>query len=211
MIGNSDKEKIIIEAARRRFARYGFNKVTMDEIAADIEMGKASLYYYFPTKESIFKQVILQEQAELENEIRTIILKNISCGDKLIEYVNKRLNYFEKLVNLGTLSIYSFMDTKSVYRELFSQFQAKETSLIDLIVNDGIKRGEFKKDLDKKTSGVILHVLQGLRLVMLRQYRDIELNEKMIGQLRKEMLLSMKLILNGILNGRINGDLNGTE
>ena len=37
------KEKAIIKAARERFAHFGFSKVTMDEIAADIEMGKACL------------------------------------------------------------------------------------------------------------------------------------------------------------------------
>ena len=51
---SKEREKPIIEAARKRFAHYGFSKVTMEEIAADAEMGKASLYYYFPTKEELF-------------------------------------------------------------------------------------------------------------------------------------------------------------
>jgi AcrR family transcriptional regulator len=38
----------IIEAARKRFSHYGLTKTTMNEIAADIGMSKASLYYYFP-------------------------------------------------------------------------------------------------------------------------------------------------------------------
>ena len=49
---STEKQAVILDAARKRFAYYGFSKVTMDEIAADIGMGKASLYYYFPTKES---------------------------------------------------------------------------------------------------------------------------------------------------------------
>jgi hypothetical protein len=48
-------------------------------------------------------------------------------------------------------------------------------------------------------------------LVKLREYRDIELNEKMIGELKKDMQLSMKLILYGILTRSLNGDVNGTE
>jgi TetR/AcrR family transcriptional regulator len=36
---------LILEAAQRQFARYGLSKVTMDEIAEEVGMGKASLYY----------------------------------------------------------------------------------------------------------------------------------------------------------------------
>ena len=63
------KQQIIIDAARDRFAHFGFSKVTMDEIASDVELGKASLYYYFPTKEELFKAVITLEQDELKNDI----------------------------------------------------------------------------------------------------------------------------------------------
>ena len=44
-----DKEEVILRSAQRRFASFGYSKVTMDEIAEDIGMAKASLYYYFPT------------------------------------------------------------------------------------------------------------------------------------------------------------------
>ena len=70
------KEFLIIEAARKRFAHYGFTKVTMDEIASDVEMGKASLYYYFPTKEELFNSFLVQEMNEFKKNIM-IILENI--------------------------------------------------------------------------------------------------------------------------------------
>ncbi len=75
MSNNISKEKIIIEAARNRFAHYGFSKVTMEEIALDVDMGKASLYYYFPTKEDLFRSVISQEINELQKNIEQILQK----------------------------------------------------------------------------------------------------------------------------------------
>ena len=71
---SGEKTQNILSAARRRFAHYGFSKVTMDEIAGDVEMGKASLYYYFPTKEDLFKAVVIQEQNEFVNYIETLFL-----------------------------------------------------------------------------------------------------------------------------------------
>ena len=195
----NEKEKNIIEAARKRFAHYGFSKVTMDEIAADVDMGKASLYYYFPTKESIFKLVIRQEQEELAGEIESIIEKKITCSKKLVEYVEVRLKHFQKLVNLGTLSAHSFNDSKSVYKKLFMEFETKELTFLESIINEGVESGEFKNDLDKNTASVLLHILQGLRFRILKQHRDIELDENVIKGLQNEMNSAIKIIINGII------------
>ena len=195
----NEKEKTIIEAARKRFAHYGFSKVTMDEIAADIDMGKASLYYYFPTKENIFEKVILQEQDELAHEIESIIQKEIPSKEKLIQYVKVRHNFFQKLVNLGTLSVHSLTDTKSIYKKLFAEFEIRELVLVKAIIDEGIKKGEFRKDLEEETPNVILHILQGLRFRVLKQSRELERDERLIKDLQKELDLSIKLVINGIL------------
>ena len=67
------KVTAIIEAARKRFAHYGLTKTTMNEIAADIGMSKASLYYYFPDKENLFVAVIGQDFDEFVQTIDAVI------------------------------------------------------------------------------------------------------------------------------------------
>ena len=84
MSKNSPKEKEIIEAARNRFAHYGFSKVTMEEVALDVGMGKASLYYYFPNKEDLFKSVIQKEQDLFVEEIKNLIRQNLTATKKIV-------------------------------------------------------------------------------------------------------------------------------
>ena len=43
------KLEAILNAAQRMFGQYGLTKTTMTDIAKEVGMGKASLYYYFPT------------------------------------------------------------------------------------------------------------------------------------------------------------------
>lgn len=54
-ISSSDTEVAtsILDSARRRFERYGFNKTTMAEIASDCGMSAANIYRYFPNKGAI--------------------------------------------------------------------------------------------------------------------------------------------------------------
>ncbi len=59
----------IIEVARETFARYGFRKTTMDEIAVAARKGKSSLYYYFASKEEVFQAVVEQEAGILFSKI----------------------------------------------------------------------------------------------------------------------------------------------
>lgn len=193
-----EKENSIIEAARKRFAHYGFSKVTMDEIASDIDMSKASLYYYFPTKENLFYAVLTQEQNEFIKEMDGIINTKLSASHKLITFVNKRLIYFQQFLNIGTLSFHTFLDTKSFYKKYFVDFEEKELELINRIISEGKANGEFDKKLEENTGTVLLHVLHGLRIRTLRMIKEPNLTNKAILKLQGEMDVVIKIFIKGI-------------
>src|SRR5580704_9120779 len=52
------KKEKILEAAHHRFLHYGYSKTTMNEIAGDLSMSKALLYYYFPDKSQLYVAVM---------------------------------------------------------------------------------------------------------------------------------------------------------
>ncbi len=193
-----EKENVIVEAARERFAHFGFNKVTMDEIAADVHMGKASLYYYFPTKENLFEAVLSEEMKEFVNEIETDLKKNISASQKLMEYVKKRLEYFQLLLNLGTLNVYSFYKSKPVFKKSFTEFEKHELHLLERIISEGKKNKEFNSAIKKNTAEILLHILQGLRCRVLRNLKMGSLSEKEYKELQKEMISATNIFINGI-------------
>ncbi|MFA3783992.1 TetR/AcrR family transcriptional regulator [Melioribacteraceae bacterium 4301-Me] len=194
------KEKTIIEAARNRFAHYGFSKVTMDEIASDVGMGKASLYYYFPTKEELFKSVILEEQNEFVKNLEAILQKNTLASEKLNEYVAQRIKYFRDLVNLGMLSVHSIFDVKSIFKKLFEDLGKQELLLLKKIFDEGITSGEFTKELPKNFPDAFLHVLQGLRLRIIKHFNEHQKNEDAYKELESEMRTLTYYIINGIKN-----------
>jgi len=193
-----EKEQVILKAARERFAHYGFTKVTMDEIASDVEMGKASLYYYFPAKEDLFRAVISQEQNQFISTIENILAKDISVSQKLVEYVEERIGVFQELLNLGTLNVHSYFDTKSIYKSLFENFHAQELKLMEKLIEEGKQNGEFKKSLPEEVPQLILHILQGLRVRVLRQLKGRSNDNKYVRQLKEEMSLFIRIFIEGI-------------
>jgi TetR/AcrR family transcriptional repressor of mexJK operon len=193
-----EKETIIIEAARKRFAHYGFSKVTMDEIAGDVEMGKASLYYYFPTKEDLFRSVISQELNELQKNIELILNEPNSASGKLKSYVEQRMLFFQKLLNLGTLSVHAYFDTKSMFKKIFLDFAEVEKSLIKKIIDEGKKTNEFSHELNEDTAEVFLHILQGLRCNVLRWAKGQGIDDKIRENLQREMSIATDIFIHGI-------------
>ncbi len=49
---------LILDAALRVFTTRGLHEGTMEEIAKEAELGKATLYYYFPSKEAILSALV---------------------------------------------------------------------------------------------------------------------------------------------------------
>jgi TetR/AcrR family transcriptional regulator len=197
---SKEKENAIIDAARKRFAHYGFSKVTMEEIAGDVEMGKASLYYYFPTKEDLFRSVILQEQNELQKKFELILEKPKSASEKLQDYVEQRMKFFRVLINLGTLSVHSYFDIKSVFKKLFLDFEKVELALIKKIIDEGKTKKEFIPELPEDAAIIFLHILQGLRCRVLRWAKGQSLDEETNNILQKEMKAATDFFIFGIKN-----------
>ena len=129
------KVATIIEAARNRFAHYGLTKTTMNEIAADIGMSKASLYYYFPDKENLFVAVIEQDFDEFVKTIDALISKPSKASFKLEKYIHMRNQLLNKLLTLAKIERSTVSEVlKPVFGEHRQKLLAKEKELIGSIL-----------------------------------------------------------------------------
>jgi AcrR family transcriptional regulator len=79
----------IIQAAVKRFTKHGINKTTLDEIARDLRIGKATIYHYFQSKEELYYATIELRTSEYLEEIQNIF----NNEDKPIEV--RFIEYFE--------------------------------------------------------------------------------------------------------------------
>ena len=63
------KEEQIIIAAKCLFTKYGFKKVSMDEIASEAGVTKKTVYTYFQSKEELLKYCIKEELGNMKKII----------------------------------------------------------------------------------------------------------------------------------------------
>ena len=102
----SDQQEIkknqILDAAYRRFSHYGYSKTTMNEIAGDLLMSKALLYYYFPDKSELYAGVIRKLSNEYLTALKLKVQKSTTIDEaflfilqKMHHTISSHYNFFD--------------------------------------------------------------------------------------------------------------------
>jgi TetR/AcrR family transcriptional regulator len=128
----------IIEAAISIFASKGKHGTTMEEIAKKAEINKAMLYYYYSTKENLFKEVLKIIMTSISNDV----IDNINKMKK-----KKDSEKFDPVKTIGRI-IKFHMDTykkNKDYAKIFLEALADDENDFILVVEE-IKK-EKKMDL----------------------------------------------------------------
>lgn len=71
----------VLEGARAVFREQGFERATMDRIAAAAGVSKATLYSHFQDKRSLYAAYLSQEVDELRASVRCMLLRSEAVGD----------------------------------------------------------------------------------------------------------------------------------
>lgn len=137
-----DKRKEeIVEVALRRFCHYGFNKTTMNEIAEDMKITKANLYYYYQDKSALIRDAISYVAEELFGKEMIIIE---SYGGNLLETLDQlfelRSVYLSKYYMLHideNLEWIKGVEIATVFEELNQRDLAGIRTLLNKAVTNG--------------------------------------------------------------------------
>jgi AcrR family transcriptional regulator len=70
---NSRRETRLLDAAARLFARFGFDKTSIDEIARAAGVSKGAVYLHWPSKDALFEATLIREGLRLQDDIRASI------------------------------------------------------------------------------------------------------------------------------------------
>ncbi len=140
------KEKQIVDAARKLFYKFGFKKVSMDEIAREAGVTKKTVYTYFSSKEELFKYFIQEELDNMKKIVEDIEKENLDFFEavhqiifQLIKYKNKR-QFFKLMTNEAEV-LKSSIASKSL-NLIDEQIQ----SYIYDIVKNAMDKGYIKKE-----------------------------------------------------------------
>ncbi|MCK4992854.1 MAG: TetR/AcrR family transcriptional regulator [Bacteroidales bacterium] len=153
--------------ARKIFTRYGFRKSTMEQIAAATQKGKSSIYYYFQSKEEIFRAVVEMEAEELKIQLDNTIQKDDSPIDKLKTYILFRLHHLRTVKNFYAALNEEYLSHMDFILEIRRQFDMEEKLVVKEILEEGMKNGTFQVVSSEIGAIAIATMMKGLELPLL--------------------------------------------
>lgn len=162
------KQRTILEAATKRFAHFGMAKTTMNEIARDISVSKALLYYYYPNKQALYESVMEYVIDIMSNKVREVIEKKESALEAMHIALEERMAIINEYYNLFQYPYTLRKGTSADMQRIHSQIEERELELLSGIMRRGVERGEFELNDVKNTARLLLYALAGVRISLLK-------------------------------------------
>jgi TetR/AcrR family transcriptional regulator, cholesterol catabolism regulator len=135
----------IVEAATGLFHRKGFNTATLDEVAKELNLSKAALYNYIPSKGELLSLIYGQAFDKIFHRIYEISASQASPDEKLRQIIR------DHICNIitGNIAMFSvfFAEENQLPGEDFRKIREekkKYTRLLIQIIDEGIEQGVFK-------------------------------------------------------------------
>jgi len=141
----------IIDTAERLFFSRQYDDVTMDEIANEVELNKATLYLYFKNKEALFAAIVLrgiqilkEKYTECMEKQVTGVVKVALLGQAYCRFSQEYPDYLRLIKFYGTER---FSKENPCTAEIGKGYGTCRMILRDA-VQEGIDDGTIRADLD---------------------------------------------------------------
>ena len=133
----SKRKQQIIIAAANRFARHGLGKTTLDEIAHDVRIGKATIYHYFESKDELFFASLKWEADQFIEDIKAIFNnEELVVGERMLEYISYKENIDTRYKLLFNLLLQLVEDDSfEKERKILTQMLTSEEEIINLVLS----------------------------------------------------------------------------
>ena len=153
----------IIDTAERLFYAKGFDNVTMEEIAEEVDLSKGSLYLHFRNKDSLFLAIVARRHGEWVEILAGRLSDLETGGEKLraiirwyVDIARANPEYNEMATTYGPL-IWSRMESGAEIPG--TENVVRYNLLLSDAVRAGIEDGTIRDDLDPTVLGMYLTLI----------------------------------------------------
>ncbi len=185
------RRKDILNQAIGIFAKKGFDRTTMDEIALKVKISKPALYLYFKNKEDLFCALIEDRFKDVFLFFDEVLKSDLNSIEKLKRVIffsvesNKQGKNFFKIVTNTRFKLESTEHTKikGIIFKNYKKYVEKMAGLMELCIKDGY----LKKD-DKYFYAFSLIGMTNQNLFGAILYNDDKKLEKLADKIFKQFL-----------------------
>jgi AcrR family transcriptional regulator len=185
----------ILDATERLLARYGYRKMTVEDIAKEVGIGKGSIYLHFSSKEEVVLTHVDRIVERMNVLLGRLAVGDCTVADRLREMLLTRVLFRFDSIQQYTQSLNDLLSAVRpallARREKYFEAEAK---IFARALEEGIKSGEFVISEPIATARVLLDATNALLPYSLS---TTELGER--EEVKRKAIRIAEMLLNGIL------------
>lgn len=153
---SSNRREQIFETAFQLFARYGYKKTTVEDIAGALGLTKGALYLYVKNKQDLYEKTVAWALMEWQQKVRdavTDIADPVARFRAMAENAIGHLLGNEELLALITTETDFYADL--VEKEPFAAIHRDSMLMIESVLIEGVESGAFRPMDTAVTAGTL--------------------------------------------------------
>ena len=154
-IAQEERRRQILDAAVRVFARSGYHRSRVGDIAEEAGVAHGLLYHYFSSKEEVLQTVFRENWGELIERFRSVEATNEPAQEKLAGIAKILLRTWRNDPDLVTVMV------REVARSQQLQGQVEDVreafAIVERVIQEGQAAGAFRPDLDARFASWVVY------------------------------------------------------
>lgn len=159
MTAQETSEKIL-QIAAKLFVKNGYTATSMREIAAEAGIGKATIYYHFPDKDSIAAEMIKRTFANMRQALKVLEAEQ-EPRERIRVAVTRSVEYLLESADIISVLRREVGSAREVMGQEFRGFFTEYINLLSDAIQRGIDAGQFRPVDPKGAARVLMTMMQG--------------------------------------------------
>jgi AcrR family transcriptional regulator len=138
----------VLAAATEVFRRTGYAQATLEDVAREVGISRATLYYYVGTKEELLVALLKEPIAQVTASLEEVADQEIPAREKLAATLREYLRLLEEHPELFIFlseNVHKVMSGPEA--DAIRATADRYGHVLTSVVADGVRRGEFRDDI----------------------------------------------------------------
>ncbi|MGZ3757468.1 MAG: TetR/AcrR family transcriptional regulator [Mucilaginibacter sp.] len=194
------KREKILEASYQRFLHYGYSKTTMNEIAGDLSLSKALLYYYFPDKSQLYIAVMRKLTCDYLKSLDDDTLQFNNLKEGVVYQVNKHHDFIVNNYNFFDFFRLNEQNLPDSIWEIITEVQQADMRFLVKVIKSEMEKGSIKPIAEpEKVVDVLLDALHGIRVGSVSQKKVRFPQKDHLDEIHNKRLLLIDIFVKGLM------------
>lgn len=187
-VANLSRKEQVIRSAAELFKEKGYAASSMRDLAQKLGIEAASLYSHIKSKEEILQTLCFDMAGEFRESLEKVEKQNVSASEKLSLGIIGHVNVMARDLTASAVFMNEHRHLSNPYLRDFLLLRINYINRFKAIIEEGVAKGEFKKNIDTKLA--VMTLFSSLNWMPMWYSPEGSIEPKELGQQLANMLVN---------------------